>query len=334
MPLDDASVESGCLHFLPGSHRGPVLSHHHIGHDPRVHGLEADPPDTTGTVAVPIPAGAATFHHPRMIHFAGPNRLTGLAGRMRTSSSSRRSRLRSSRSGRGSPKAARPGKRGRSRDEPREPGLHRPVARRPRRHVREPDRRARRGRLRARRSQGRAQPVASGRRARRARRHRRARHDPPHLDDVPAGAARGHARAVHRGVLRRHDRAEHLGAVRRLLRAAARTAGRVPLGAHDRARRPRLQQLRARCRSREHVRVEATNGAARAIDPLLPGRLHARRRLDEARDTCTCRSGARTRRCEARLRDRRRPRGTGPVPRLQRRRRVSSTRATGTARAR
>jgi len=73
MPLDDASVESGCLHFVPGSHRGPVLSHHHIGNDPRVHGLEADEPDTTGAVAVPIPPGAATFHHPRMIHYAGPN---------------------------------------------------------------------------------------------------------------------------------------------------------------------------------------------------------------------------------------------------------------------
>jgi hypothetical protein len=73
MPLDDATVESGCLHFVPGSHRGPVLSHHHIGDDPAVHGLEADDPDTSGAVAVSIPAGAATFHHPRMIHYAGPN---------------------------------------------------------------------------------------------------------------------------------------------------------------------------------------------------------------------------------------------------------------------
>jgi len=73
MPLDDASIESGCLHFVPGSHLGPVLSHHHIGHDPSVHGLEADDADTTSEVAVPIPAGAATFHHPRMIHYAGPN---------------------------------------------------------------------------------------------------------------------------------------------------------------------------------------------------------------------------------------------------------------------
>lgn len=73
MPLDDASIESGCLHFVPGSHLGPVLSHHHIGHDPSVHGLEADDADTTNEVAVPIPPGAATFHHPRMLHYAGPN---------------------------------------------------------------------------------------------------------------------------------------------------------------------------------------------------------------------------------------------------------------------
>ena len=47
MPLDDASVESGCLHFVPGSHRGPVLSHHHIGHDPRCTGSRPTQPDTT-----------------------------------------------------------------------------------------------------------------------------------------------------------------------------------------------------------------------------------------------------------------------------------------------
>ena len=72
MPLDDASVESGCLHFVPGSHRGPVLSHHHIADDPTVHGLEADQPDTTSTIAVPMPAGRRHFTI-SMIHYAGPN---------------------------------------------------------------------------------------------------------------------------------------------------------------------------------------------------------------------------------------------------------------------
>ena len=74
MPLDDASVESGCLHFLPGSHRGPVLlAPPHRTTTRGCTGSRPTQPDTTGAVAVPIPAGAATFHHPRMIHYAGPN---------------------------------------------------------------------------------------------------------------------------------------------------------------------------------------------------------------------------------------------------------------------
>jgi len=40
MPLDDAAVDNGCMHFIPGSHRLDVLPHHSIGHDPAVHGLD------------------------------------------------------------------------------------------------------------------------------------------------------------------------------------------------------------------------------------------------------------------------------------------------------
>lgn len=74
MPLDPATVESGCLHFVPGSHRGEVLHHRHISDDPAVHGLWTDEADGTGSVAVPVQPGGATFHHPRMLHYAGPNR--------------------------------------------------------------------------------------------------------------------------------------------------------------------------------------------------------------------------------------------------------------------
>lgn len=74
MPLDPATVESGCLHFVPGSHRGEVLNHRHIGDDPAVHGLWTDEADGAGAVPVPVEAGGATFHHPRMLHYAGPNR--------------------------------------------------------------------------------------------------------------------------------------------------------------------------------------------------------------------------------------------------------------------
>ena len=77
MPLDDATVDNGCLHFLPGSHLGPVLPHRHIGDDPAVHGLETDVDDDRDAVAVELAAGEATFHHCRTLHRSGPNRTDG-----------------------------------------------------------------------------------------------------------------------------------------------------------------------------------------------------------------------------------------------------------------
>ena len=75
MPLDDASVESGCLQFVPGTHEMDVLPHHPIGNDPRVHGLEVDDPLQwrTKSVACPLPAGGASLHAAFMLHYAGPN---------------------------------------------------------------------------------------------------------------------------------------------------------------------------------------------------------------------------------------------------------------------
>ena len=74
MPLQDATVDSGCMQFVPGSHRRGVLPHHPINNDPRIHGLEVDVLDESEVVACPIPAGAATVHHCRTLHYAGPNR--------------------------------------------------------------------------------------------------------------------------------------------------------------------------------------------------------------------------------------------------------------------
>lgn len=74
MPLQDATVESGCMQFVPGSHRQGVLPHHPINNDPRVHGLEVDDFSERDVVACPIPAGAVTVHHCRTLHYAGPNR--------------------------------------------------------------------------------------------------------------------------------------------------------------------------------------------------------------------------------------------------------------------
>jgi hypothetical protein len=71
MPLDDVTVDSGCMQFLPGSHRSEIIEHRNIGlGEPLV--LEHTP-DLAGAVACPISAGAATVHHCRTIHYSGPN---------------------------------------------------------------------------------------------------------------------------------------------------------------------------------------------------------------------------------------------------------------------
>lgn len=80
MPLQDVDVDNGCLWFLPGSHRGDVRRHRHLGDDPAVHVLEVvEPVDTADAVAVPLRAGEMSFHHPRVLHYARPN----TSGRLR-----------------------------------------------------------------------------------------------------------------------------------------------------------------------------------------------------------------------------------------------------------
>ena len=75
IPLQDATLENGCMWFIPGSHKSEIVPHHSIGHDVRVHGLEMDaPPPMDQAVACPIPAGGCTIHHNRTMHYAGPNR--------------------------------------------------------------------------------------------------------------------------------------------------------------------------------------------------------------------------------------------------------------------
>jgi ectoine hydroxylase-related dioxygenase (phytanoyl-CoA dioxygenase family) len=70
MPLDDAVVESGCMQFVPGSHRNDVLRHRCEPGEPLV---VDEPVDLSTAVACPLPAGGATFHHCRTLHHTAPN---------------------------------------------------------------------------------------------------------------------------------------------------------------------------------------------------------------------------------------------------------------------
>lgn len=75
MPLQQATLENGCMEFIPGSHKRDILPHQSIGNDPRIHGLElAIDIDTGGKVSCPLPAGGATLHLSRTLHYTGPNR--------------------------------------------------------------------------------------------------------------------------------------------------------------------------------------------------------------------------------------------------------------------
>lgn len=78
IPLQEATVANGCMHFIPGSHHLDVLPHHCINNDPRIHGLEVDDIDDSTAVACPLPPGGATFHMARTLHYAGPNHTDGV----------------------------------------------------------------------------------------------------------------------------------------------------------------------------------------------------------------------------------------------------------------
>lgn len=78
VPLQDATLENGCMQFIPGSYTSGVVPHRPIGNDPRVHGLEVvEPVDISKAVACPIPAGAATVHGNATLHYTSPNRSDG-----------------------------------------------------------------------------------------------------------------------------------------------------------------------------------------------------------------------------------------------------------------
>ncbi len=74
IPLQPATLENGCMQFVPRSHRQEILPHHCINNDPRIHGLEVDEADVSQAVACPLPPGGCTIHHNRTLHYTGPNR--------------------------------------------------------------------------------------------------------------------------------------------------------------------------------------------------------------------------------------------------------------------
>ena len=73
MPLDPATVESGCMNLVPGSHKNGIVPHKLGRDDPAVTYIEAVQQEQPQAVPHPIPIGGASFHHCRTIHGSGPN---------------------------------------------------------------------------------------------------------------------------------------------------------------------------------------------------------------------------------------------------------------------
>ena len=68
--LDDATVENGCLHYIPGSHRWGLLEKPVLAGE--MDGLKAflseEQKNAFKPVAAELKAGEAVFHHPLMVH--------------------------------------------------------------------------------------------------------------------------------------------------------------------------------------------------------------------------------------------------------------------------
>lgn len=73
LALQPATIANGCMRFIAGSHRGPVLPHELISadsHGLRLCGTTPDDPE----IVCELPAAGATIHDGRTVHGAGPNR--------------------------------------------------------------------------------------------------------------------------------------------------------------------------------------------------------------------------------------------------------------------
>jgi hypothetical protein len=76
IPVQEVTVEMGCMQFIPGSHREPIRPHHRLERLRHAHALETCDVDAGRAVACPLKAGDVTVHFPRTLHYTGPN-LTG-----------------------------------------------------------------------------------------------------------------------------------------------------------------------------------------------------------------------------------------------------------------
>jgi phytanoyl-CoA hydroxylase len=74
--LEDATVENGCMYFIPGAHRGPLRQRNHRLDDGtlRTDVLSDEPFPDDGKVAAEVGAGSLVIFDGRAPHLSGENR--------------------------------------------------------------------------------------------------------------------------------------------------------------------------------------------------------------------------------------------------------------------
>lgn len=74
--LDDATVDNGCIHYVPGSHRWELLPVTGLAGD--MHAIQTvlsdEQKEAFEPVAIELKAGEAAFHHPLLVHGSYENR--------------------------------------------------------------------------------------------------------------------------------------------------------------------------------------------------------------------------------------------------------------------
>ena len=69
--MDEMKYENGCLLVIPGSHKGPVYSHHQDGHFAGA--VTEEVPDADKAVPIELEAGGISIHHVRTLHASAKN---------------------------------------------------------------------------------------------------------------------------------------------------------------------------------------------------------------------------------------------------------------------
>jgi len=75
--FSDASIEAGCMRYIPGSHDGPDILQHRETWSPDnllSRGQTIDGVDERKAAYMPLAAGEFSIHHNRLIHSSEPNR--------------------------------------------------------------------------------------------------------------------------------------------------------------------------------------------------------------------------------------------------------------------